>query len=215
MKKVFQSYNIHFKNKAFIYSTVISFLFLVVSLFVNYYAGTYATERASSPVTDIILSNIRAFDVDGFFVYGGLSMVLIILIVCLLYPRKLPFTLKTIALFVIIRSVFISVTHIAPFPLETDMVSQGLFAHFSFGGDLFFSGHTGLPFLMALLFWDVRRIRFLFLGMSFFFGVVVLLGHLHYTIDVLAAFFITYAIYDMSVFFFKKDHQYFLMDSQE
>ena len=71
--------------------------------------------------------------------------------------------------------------------------------------DLFFSGHTGIPFLMALMFWNYKPLRYTFLCFSLFFAVVVLLGHLHYSIDVLAAFFITYAIFDICKFFFKKD----------
>jgi hypothetical protein len=37
------------------------------------------------------------------------------------------------------------------------------------------------------------------------FGVVVLLGHLHYSIDVLSAFFISYGIYRIAEIIFHKD----------
>ena len=77
------------------------------------------------------------------------------------------------------------------------------------GGDYFFSGHTGLPFLLTLLFWDNVFLRVLFFVSSIFFGVVVLLGHLHYSIDVLSAFFITYTIYHLSEAFFPKDKKMF------
>ena len=45
-------------------------------------------------------------------------------------------------------------------------------------------------------------LRYLFLAWSVFFGIVVLLGHLHYTIDVLSAFFITYGIVDIAKWLF-------------
>jgi len=45
---------------------------------------------------------------------------------------------------------------------------------------------------------------YFFIAASIFFGVVVLLGHLHYSIDVLAAFFITYSIYRLAVLFFPR-----------
>jgi membrane-associated phospholipid phosphatase len=79
----------------------------------------------------------------------------------------------------------------------------------SFGGDLFFSGHTGMPFLLALIFWEDKWTRFLFLGFSIMFGIVVLLAHLHYSIDVLSAFFITYTIFHLALYIFKKDRDMF------
>ena len=193
------------KEKEFIKSLVFSFLFLVVSLYMNFIAGTYATESASLPVTDIILSNIRVFDVDLFFVYGPIILFTIITIIILYHPKKLPFTLGSIALFTIIRSVFISLTHLGPFPTQAITTAGNFISKFTFGGDLFFSGHTGIPFLMALIFWQNKTLRYFFLIYSVFMGTVVLLGHYHYSIDVLAAFFITYTIFHIAEFLFQKE----------
>lgn len=192
-------------DKEFIKSLIISFLFIAISLYVNFIAGTYATEKASLPVTDIILSNVRAYDVDGIFVYGPVVLFTFISILLLYDPKKISFTLKSIALFTIIRSIFISLTHLGPFPTQTLIASGDLINKFTFGGDLFFSGHTGLAFLMTLLFWQNKKLRYLFLTYSIFIGTIVLLGHYHYSIDVLAAFFITYTIFDISTFLFKED----------
>ena len=62
---------------------------------------------------------------------------------------------------------------------------------------------------MTLVFWKDKILRYLLLASSLFFGTVVLMGHLHYTIDVVAAFFITYSIYSIATVFFKKDMEYF------
>lgn len=207
--------NIHIKNlkgkyikymrdKKFVVAFFISLIMFIIALFVNFYAGIYATSRASNSVTDIILSNIRNFDVDGLFVYGALVLVALIGMLCLWMPNKIPFILKSISLFVIVRSLFIMLTHIGPFPTQIP-IANDIISKFSFAGDLFFSGHTGLPYLMALIFWDEKYLRYLFLLISISFGIIVLLGHLHYSIDVLGAFFITYTIYHMSELFFKKD----------
>lgn len=207
MQKIFSDYKIHLKEKRFIISLFVSFMMLFVSLVVNFYAGMYATNKASNSVTDIILSNIRTFDVDGMFVYGGFVLFLVIIFFSLSNPKKIPFTIKTISLFIIIRSVFISLTHIGPFPTQALVPSENIISYVSFTGDLFFSGHTGLPFLMALLYWENKWIRYLFLCGSAFFAAVVLLGHLHYSIDVLSAFFITYSIFHISETFFTKDFE--------
>ncbi len=199
-----------FSNKRFLISFISGIVMLVVSCVINYYAGTYAAERASNYVNDIVLSNIPVFDVDAVFVFGPFVLWLIVAVLCLHEPKRIPFVLKSIALFVVIRSIFITLTHIGPFP-DHDILDRGqtLVKDFTFGADLFFSAHTGLPYLMALVFWDNTFLRRFFTITAVFFGVIVLMGHLHYTIDVLSAFFITYTIYHLATIFFKKDKTLF------
>src|SRR3989338_1309024 len=152
MEKV-SVYKLYCKNREFLLSLFVAIMFLLVSFVINFYAGQYATQNASDPVTDIILDNIRTFDVDGIFVYGILVFYGIVTLLCLLKPKRVPFILKSIALFVVIRAVFINLTHIGPSPASAPLDSA-LINWFSFQGDLFFSGHTGLPFLLALIFWQ-------------------------------------------------------------
>ena len=195
-------------SKTYLISILDSSILLVLSLIANFYAGRFATYNASNSVKDIILSNTPVYDVHQIFIYGPIVMWLVPLIYCLNKPNKIPFILKNIALFILIRSTFVSLTHIGPFPdrLIIGANSSNWIRLFTFGGDLFFSAHTGLPFLLALIFWKEKVLRILFIATSVFFGIIVLMGHLHYTIDVLSAFFITYAIYNISKNIFKKDY---------
>lgn len=194
---------------------------LVAALIFNYFAAQYAFERASGAVADIILSNIPVFDVDYIFVFGPIIFGLWMAFLCLTNPETLPFALKSVAVFVFVRSFFITLTHIGPFPDHAIIDgSTAIFLHalsnnpnfflFSTGADLFFSGHTGLPFMMALVFWKHHLTRVFCIATSIFFGVIVLLGHLHYSIDVASAFFITYTIYIITIKVFKKSHEEFL-----
>lgn len=213
-----QKYVTAFRNKEFVLSLSFSLILLAVSLVINYNAAQYAFERASGAVADIVLSNIPVFDVDWLFVYGPIIFGIWITFLCLINPRTLPFTLKSIALFVIIRSAFITLTHIGPFPdhaiidgssaiLLRALSDNPNFFLLSTGADLFFSGHTGLPFLLGLVFWKHHLTRTFCIATSVFFGIVVLLGHLHYSIDVASAFFITYTIYVIAKKIFKKDYE--------
>lgn len=204
MKERIDDYKTHFTNKQFLVSVATALAFLTVSIIINFYAGTYAAESASSSVTDIILSNTRAYDLDGMFVYGSILFFFVIIFVCFNKPRKIPFTVKSIALFIVIRSIFITLTHIGPFPSQI-LITSNILNKLTFGGDLFFSGHTGLPFLLALIFWKDKIAHGIFLFFSLAFGCVVLLAHMHYTIDVLSAFFITYTIFHLAEFLFRKD----------
>lgn len=210
MTEFLRKYKLQLSNKDFLRSLFLAFLFLSASLVANFYAGLYAAEKASNYVTDLVLSNTRAFDVDGIFVYGFMSFLIFIVFLCAVEPKRIPFTIKSIALFVFIRSVFISLTHIGPFPTSA-IIDSSVAGDLTFGADLFFSSHTGLPFLMALVFWDNAYLRAFFITTAAFFGLVVLLGHLHYSIDVLAAFFITYSIYRIAEIVFKKDKETFAL----
>ena len=206
MKTLTQKYRRLFSNRQFVSSLLSGVLLLIISFIINFYAGIYATEKISNPVTDIILDNIPVFNVDLLFIYGPLLLWTVVSLIAFSEPKRIPFILKNIALFVLIRSVFITLTHIGPFPDRIDVnYSIRAIKDFTFGGDLFFSAHTGLPFLMALVFWQKKTIRFLFIAIAILFGIVVLMGHLHYSIDVLAAFFITYTIYHLAKIFFAKD----------
>ena len=65
MKAKISEFKTVFTNKKYLYSFALSIAILVAGLVANFYAGMYATESASSSVTDIILSNTRAYDLDG------------------------------------------------------------------------------------------------------------------------------------------------------
>jgi hypothetical protein len=211
-----QRYAAALSDKRFIWSFLAGLVFLAASLVFNYFAAAYATERASSAVADIILSNIPVFDVDWIFVFGPFVFIVIMVCICLWHPKSLPFAGKSIATFVVVRSFFIMLTHLGPFPDHTIIDGGTLhflnfislnpnFFLFSTGADLFFSGHTGLPFMLALVFWKHRLIRIFCLASSIFFGIIVLLGHLHYSIDVASAFFISYTIFVIAIKVFPKD----------
>ncbi len=209
MTVLIQKYKIFFSDKRLLWSSLFGLILLIGSVFVNYYAGTFAAERASNAVTDVILSNTRVYALDGIFIYGSLLLCVFISILCLVRPERIPFTVKTIALFVLIRSLFITLTHIGPFTTHAIIDPKSIINDFSFGADLFFSGHTGLPFLMALIYWENKTLRAIFIITAIVFGIVVLLAHLHYSIDVLSAFFITYSIFHIAEKFLEKDQNAF------
>lgn len=208
MKDYIKKRTAHFLNPEFVRPFVAAALMLIAANIINFYAGTYATDHASSSVTDIILSNTRVHDVDWLFVYGSLAFWAFLVFVWAHHIERFPFAVKALSLFIVVRSVFISLTHIGPF-IDQIHWTNSILDKWSFGGDLFFSGHTGIPFLFALIFWDIKLLRYVFLGLSAFFGTIVLMGHLHYSIDVLSAFFITFSIYHMAEYFFKKDMKLF------
>lgn len=191
------------------FSVFVGILLLVSSLAFNYAAGDYANEKASNGVTDIILDNIPVFNVDIIFIYGAILFGLFLVALMIKEPKQIPFIIKSVAFFIFIRAIFISLTHIGPIIGAPPFASNIVLRNLMFGADYFFSGHTGLPFLMALSYWSNKFLRVIFIAASLIFGVSALLGHYHYSIDVFAAFFITYAIFHIAKMLFKNDFKLF------
>jgi hypothetical protein len=214
MDTVINRYRSFFGSMVFVRSVIQGAAFLAASMIAIFAAVEYATDRASNHVTDMVLSNVGPMNVRFFFIYGTFAEFVVIAALLLWRPNRLPFALKAVALFLLVRAVFVSLTHIAPFPIEPQNSAPFLNSIF-YGGDLFFSGHTGLPFLAALSFWHIRTLRFFYLASTLFFGTIVLLGHYHYSIDVLAALFITHGVFQLSCWLFRRDLTFFRCSEEQ
>ncbi len=61
--------------------------------------------------------------------------------------------------------------------------------------DLFFSGHTATTFLLVLYLWNIPKLRWAALAAHLVVVSTVLLGHLHYGIDIAGAYAVTFAVF--------------------
>jgi hypothetical protein len=68
--------------------------------------------------------------------------------------------------------------------------------------DLFFSGHTSSTFLLLLYTWRYPKIKYVALVAHIIVVAIVFLSHLHYTIDVIGAWAITFSLYFLADGFF-------------
>lgn len=69
--------------------------------------------------------------------------------------------------------------------------------------DLFFSGHTATLFLLFLVA-DKKYLKVIFLAGTIIVAICLLLQHVHYSIDVTAAFFFSYSSYKIAKFYRNK-----------
>lgn len=213
-KELARRYKTYYADRDYRLAAWGAFALFLASLGASLAAGHFANINASNPSSDIILSNTPALNVDFLFVWGTALFVIFMGGIALAHPRRIPYTFCALALFFFTRAAFVSMTHIAPFPDRATMDIGVTARHYFFGSDLFFSGHTGTPFMMALVFWRTKILRYAFLGWSIFFGFIVLAGHLHYTIDVASAFFITYTIHKIVEWFFPDYRDLFHSDEE-
>ncbi|SRR6266481_115198 len=197
------------RNKKSLY---LGLALVLLSLFIQIRAGHYSAHTAASAhfVGDIFLDNLPVVDLDFMIVTAALALWIFSVSLLAVKPRELLFGLKALALYTIFRAFFLSLTHVGIYPRQItfdDSFGYNFYKLVTFQGNYFFSGHTGFPFLMMLIFWEDKLLRYFFLAMSIIFGATVLLAHVHYSIDVFAAPFIVYGIYRIAQMVFKEDYK--------
>lgn len=190
------------KERKFRISFVAGLALLLIAGFIDYEAAFYTEKIPVAAVGDVILDIIPTVNLSFLYTFGIFVTAFVIALYPILFkPELAPFTAKTVAAFILLRAFFITLTHLGVpegyfrFP---EFESEPPYLRFFYTNDLFFSGHTGFPYLGALLFWENKLLRFLLLGMSGAQAITVLFMHLHYSIDVFSAYFITYTIYVVS-----------------
>lgn len=173
---------------------------LVLALLLNYWTGSYVDRIGPSlaPARDLLFQFLphRTFPIIHSWGFVGFLIVLS-LGTALHEPwEKVPFFLWAYALIVATRAVFTVLTPLGLPPEAPTFEAyplRSVLQYFDFRHTFFFSGHTAFPLLGFFL---ARRpwVRWSCLGFSLMLASSVLMSRLHYSIDVGAAFFITYAV---------------------
>jgi hypothetical protein len=88
----------------------------------------------------------------------------------------------------------------------TDPITNQFYGQHYITHDLFFSGHTTTVFLIFLCL-KKKADRIYALLASITLGILLLVQHVHYTIDVLAAPVFTYIVYRLALIFTKRENQ--------
>ena len=118
MEDAIQLYRTLLGNRAYLRSLCEGAAFLAASSIAIFASVTYATVHASNYVTDFVLSRVGPFNVRFLFVYGTFTAFVITAGLVAWRPNRLPFALKAIALFLLVRAVFVALTHMAPSPIR-------------------------------------------------------------------------------------------------
>ena len=187
-----------------IYLLLLSVLFLIIAEVINYFSGVYTNRVGAAVSPDLILDYIPPIDLGFLFVYGFMFILAVLAIYPLFFkPKKLHEVISHVSFLLMVRAIFICFTHLKV-PVGAIMKDfPGWLSAFSFQNDLFFSGHTAVPFLGFLLFHD-SKIKYFFLVGSIIMGMTVLFMHVYYSIDVFSAFFIAYGCYKFGEWLFGK-----------
>jgi len=179
-------------------------------------AAVWAELRpAPGPLPDLLLSALPY--VDGVARANYLLWLAVYLPLALVFlasePRRWARYMVTGGLVSLARGLTIALTGIGPpGPARADLMPVdaletwfqlvspwAVFAHGSAQAyltkDLFFSGHAATTFLLVLYLWPRPRLRWLALAAHAVVVASVLLARLHYSIDVVGAWAVTFAIF--------------------
>jgi membrane-associated phospholipid phosphatase len=161
----------------------------------------YVEAREGVVLPDPILSLFKPIDLS-WLTFALIYISLVVAIVTLSKnPRRLLFAIQLYTLMVAVRIAAMYLLPLEP-PTTTIILNDPFVEYFGTGQtltkDLFFSGHTATLFILFLVS-EKKIIKTVFLISTIAVAISVILQHVHYTIDVFAAVFFTYACYKVLV----------------
>ena len=186
------------QHKRFRYKTIIALLLVAIILILLPTFFAFIEKREGMVLQDFVLDAIPAMDVSIPTFAIIWSVVLLVFYRIYQNPRLFLVVAYGFILMCVLRVLTISLLPLHPPPGL--IVLKDPIANIAYGGngifitkDLFYSGHTGNMFLFFLCLehkWD----KIIALTASFLVGILVMVQHIHYSIDVFAAFLFTYFI---------------------
>ena len=193
-------------DRVFRIKTLITLILLALVLFFLANFLAYNERRPGFSFNDPFLSSFNPVDLTWLtfiLIYGGLITALVFLT---FHPSRMLTALQSYTLIAALRIITI---YFLPLNAPVQIIPlTDPFVEFFGGGttllrDLFFSGHTSTMFLFFLTA-KSKKLKVVFLVCTFLVASFVLLQHVHYTIDVLAAPFFAYTSYRISRLINKK-----------
>ncbi len=197
MEKIIKIWKSELKNKKFKLSFLLTLIIISIVLFLVTQYLAYNETREGYTLKDPILSLFKPIDVTWVTFIVMYSALPIGIISLLNQPKRLTLAMQT---YIIMISMRVTSMFLLPLnPPQTILILQDPFIAFfstgkTFTKDLFFSGHTATMFLIYLCVTN-RIVKNILLVFTISIGVLVLVQHVHYTIDVFAAPFFTYVAY--------------------
>lgn len=185
---------------------IFTVILLAVTLFSLTHFLDYVQTRQGVVLPDPILALFKPVNLT-WLIFGLIYFSLILgLFELAKNPERLMFALQVYVLFVVVRMAAMYLVPVNP-PQQMIRLDDPFVQFFGTGKvltkDLFFSGHTATLFLLFLVVKN-KTLKTIFLIFTIIVGASLLLQHVHYTIDVFAAPFFTYACYKLALIFNEK-----------
>lgn len=176
-----------------------SFILLLFLLFSLTQFLDYVENRAGIVLYDPLLELFNPVDLTWLTFFVLYSSIITVIIRVRLKPDLILLGVQTYFLMVIFRIICMYLVPLDP-PSQMILLKDPLVEIIGGTGktltrDLFFSGHTATMFILYLIAKEERYMGQILLLGTIIVGLLVLIQHVHYTIDVLAAIIFSYTSY--------------------
>lgn len=177
-----------FSKRDFKISFFLSILLALTTISLTSKWLLYNESRSSAPINDWILELFTPLDLNIPIFFFTQTAVAIGLITSALLPYHLIKTLLGVTFIALLRIIAMYFVPLEP-PLDMIPLRDPLIEGFFFGGkvivkDLFFSGHTSNLILLGLI-TPFNKVRFYLFLSAIVVAIMLILQHVHYTIDIL------------------------------
>jgi membrane-associated phospholipid phosphatase len=194
------SWKLAFKNNQFTAKFILSILLLVGLMYFLAWFLNYVEQREGHVFYDPVLNFFRPRDVSDIIFYTTWGATLIVLIYALGSPYRMIHVCQMYTLLTIFRIITLFIIPLDPpvaiIPFKDAILQSTVYGAEGNVKDLFFSGHTASLFLF---FFFSRNIflKWLFFICALVVAVAVVIQHIHYSYDVLAAPLFAYFAYKL------------------
>ena len=191
------SWNQAFANALFLRKFILACLFILINLYLFPFFFAYIQQRPGIQLHDIVLSQLPSHDVSVTIFSVIYFSVIIGIRRALKYPQLF---LNFMYAYIILNLVRMTTMFLVPLepPIGlvrlTDPLLVPFYGKTSITKDLFFSGHTSTVFLVLLIVTEKWE-KILMMVSVVVVAVLLLVQHIHYTIDVVSAPFFVFVIY--------------------
>jgi hypothetical protein len=174
-----------FRTKGFLSVIALILICFFIPRFFNFIQA-----RQGFAINDFFLARITARNFSWYIFPLIYSVIAICLINVSFYPELLLRSLQAYGILMIIRIFSLFILPLEPesslIPLEDPFIGKLFYSGKLITKDLFFSGHISTMFLMILIN-PVRQLRPFLIVATVLVASFILIQHVHYTIDVVAA----------------------------
>ena len=189
-----------FGDKIYKYKFISGFIGLFITVSCLPFFFQFIEKREGLVLNDIILNRLSPYNASALIFLIIWLVTLLMLVRAVQQPAIFIILLSSFTLLTVSRMATIYFIVLNPPPgliVLKDPLSNFFYGKTFITKDLFYSGHTATMFLMYLCL-EKRADKFIALTATCFIGFLVLLQHVHYSIDVLAAPVFTYFIFRLA-----------------
>ncbi len=185
------SFSVLKDNKSLIVLMILSFIAVFIGIVVTKDFLAFNETRIGYHIFDPVISSFRPIKLSPYIFYLTYGSVFIGLLYCMTSPEGVIKTNFAILSLLILRMLCMYFLPLEPpgdiIPLEDWFLANTTYDHKMLVKDLFFSGHTASVVLLYYMI-DNKHLARIYLVISVIVGTMLILQHVHYTIDVIVAF---------------------------